>query len=149
MVLCEAVLLLSAVSIMDGLRDLPRILRDACAFLASTATASISLPNTRLVILFRQFLLRKLGAATMVAAMVASHVVAFGLYYLFERHYRQVGALLKRRVVPANFTKPHSNLIIMPALRRREYHCPVPSPFSGEARRLSGSWTLPYQPEIS
>jgi peptidoglycan/LPS O-acetylase OafA/YrhL len=101
MVLCEAVLLLSAISVMDGLRDLPRMLRDACAFLASYSYSLYLAHNTVLVI-FRQFLSAQLGAATMVVAMVAAHLVAFALYYLFERHYRQVGALLKRRVVAAN-----------------------------------------------
>jgi peptidoglycan/LPS O-acetylase OafA/YrhL len=98
MVLCEALILLSGVSVMDGLRPLPRMLRGPCTFLASYSYSLYLVHNTVLV-LVRQFLPDMQRGAALLVALVAAHVVAFVLYNLFERHYRQVGAVIKQRLV--------------------------------------------------
>ena len=46
-----------------------------------------------------KFLSPALGWATLPLALAAAHVAGFAVYYLFERHYRQVGQVLKRWIV--------------------------------------------------
>ena len=101
MILCEALIILSVISVTDGLRAFPRAWRGVCTFLASYSYSLYLAHNTVLVI-FRKFLSGQLGAATPILAMVTAHVVAFILYRLFERHYRQVGQLLKRRAADSS-----------------------------------------------
>jgi peptidoglycan/LPS O-acetylase OafA/YrhL len=97
MVLCEAMLVITSVSMVDGLRTLPGAIRGACAFVASYSYSLYLVHNTVLVVV-RHYLLGVLGQAALPVALVAAHAVAFVLYILFERHYRQVGAWLKRRL---------------------------------------------------
>ena len=99
MAVCETLAILGGLSVLDGLRALPRVLRSACAFVASYSYSLYLIHNTVLIVVRR--LLPDLPTA-MAIALVAAHVVAFGLYLLFERHYRQVGALLKRAARPAS-----------------------------------------------
>ncbi len=100
LVLCEAALLLGALSVMEAARDLPQPVRRACTVLASYSYTLYLVHNTVLV-MARQCLSGLLGAATLPVALVAAHAAAFVLYLLFERHYRQVGRVLKRLAYPA------------------------------------------------
>lgn len=99
MILCEALVLLAGLSVMEGVRTLPRGLRGACTFLASYSYSLYLVHNTVLVVI-RRSLSDVLGAATLPVALLAAHAAAFVLYVLFERHYRQVGLWLKRWIIP-------------------------------------------------
>lgn len=102
MVICETTMIVAGISIMEGLAVLPRALRAACGFFASYSY-SLYLVHNLVLILVWKFLSATLGWATLPFALVAAHVVGFAVYYLFERHYRQVGQVLKRWIVrPVN-----------------------------------------------
>jgi peptidoglycan/LPS O-acetylase OafA/YrhL len=94
-VLCEALIIVGGLSVMDGIRVLPRSLRDACTFLASYSYSLYLVHNTVLVVV-QHSLARAIGSAAFGLALVAAHLVAFAMYLLFERHYRQVATWLKR-----------------------------------------------------
>ena len=94
MAVCEVLVILGGLSVLEGLRTLPRALRSACGFVASYSYSLYLIHNTILVVVW--YLLPKVPGA-IVIAIVAAHVAAFGLYLLFERHYRRVGAWLKQR----------------------------------------------------
>ena len=95
MVLCETLIVLGGLSMLEGVPTLPRRLRQACTFLASYSYSLYLVHNTVLVVV-RQCLARALGGAALPVALVGSHAFALLLYLLFERHYRQAGAWLKR-----------------------------------------------------
>jgi peptidoglycan/LPS O-acetylase OafA/YrhL len=95
LVLCEALMIVGALSVMDGIRLLPRSIRVACTFLASYSYSLYLVHNTVLIVMLHS-LSSVLGWATLPLALVLSHLIAFALYVLFERHYRQVGIWLKR-----------------------------------------------------
>ena len=95
LVVCETLILVGAVSALDGIRTLGQPLRRACGFLASYSYSLYLVHNTVLIIV-RQKLAGTLGHLAFPFALIMAHVVAFVLYLLFERHYRQVGAWLKR-----------------------------------------------------
>lgn len=97
--LCEALMFLAGLSVMDGLHTLPRAVRGACTFVASYSYSLYLVHNTVLVIV-RQCWADALGGAAVPTALVAAHVVAFVLYVLFEQRYRQLGAWLKRELRP-------------------------------------------------
>ena len=100
----EALLILGAVSLVEGMSDLPRLLRGACTFLASYSYSLYLVHNTVLVVV-RQTLYDRLGAAALPVALILAHAAAYALYLGFERHYRQVGRWLKRRLpAPAGQT---------------------------------------------
>jgi len=96
-VLCGALIFLGGLSIVDGLRTLPRRWRGICTFFASYSYSLYLVHNTVLVVV-RIYGADALGGAALPVALVASHAVAFAMYILFERHYRQVGVWLKRHV---------------------------------------------------
>lgn len=98
MVLCETVLFLGLLSLVDGCRLWPGRLRASFTFFASYSYSLYLVHNTVLVVM-RKFLSSTLGAATLPLALLAAHLVAFGLYLLFERHYHQVGTWLKRMIL--------------------------------------------------
>ncbi len=94
MAACAAVLLVSGISAMEGLRPLPRLLRQACAGLASYSYSLYLVHNTVFIVVLRLGGDR-LGSATVPAAFALAHLTAYALYLLFERHYRHVGRVLK------------------------------------------------------
>ena len=96
MVLCEALLIFGSLAIVDGIGPLPRAVRTAFSLLASYSYSLYLVHNTVLVVVWR-FLGDALGPAALPVALVAAHGVAFVLYILFERHYRDVAAWLKRQ----------------------------------------------------
>ncbi len=98
--LCETIMFLGGLSMVDGLRTLPRALRGVCTFLASYSYSLYLVHNTVLVVV-RQLWSDTLGEAALPIALIAAHVVAFVLYTLFEQRYRQVGKWLKRQARPA------------------------------------------------
>jgi peptidoglycan/LPS O-acetylase OafA/YrhL len=95
MVLCEALIFLGGLSMADGLRTLPLSLRKVCTAFASYSYSLYLVHNTVLVVIWKCWS-DALGNAALPIAFVAAHAVAFAMYVLFERHYRQVGAWLKR-----------------------------------------------------
>jgi len=95
-VLCEALMFLGGLSMVDGLRTLPWVLRRVCAFFASYSYSLYLVHNTVLIVIWMCWS-DALGRTALPIALVAAHVVAFTMYVLFERHYRQFGAWLKRR----------------------------------------------------
>ena len=98
MVLCETLLFLGILSLVEGCRLWPGRLRAVCTFFASYSYSLYLAHNTVLVVM-EKLLSGTLGRATLPLALLAAHVVAFGLYLLFERHYHQVGRWLKRKIV--------------------------------------------------
>lgn len=94
LILCETLIFLGGLSIMDGIPPLPLFVRGACLFLASYSFSLYLVHNTVLIIA-EKFLPGLIGAAALPVALVLSHVCAFMLYLLFEQHYRYVGAWLK------------------------------------------------------
>lgn len=96
MALCLTLAILGGISIMDGLRPLPRALRSGCALVASYSYSLYLVHNTVLIVI--RHVLPDLPTLTILPiALVAAHVVAFLIYILFERHYRRVGAWLKQK----------------------------------------------------
>lgn len=106
-VLCEVLIMLGSVSVLEGLRTLPHSLRSLCAFVASYSYSLYLVHNTVLIVT-RQLFSDVLGKAALPLAMAAAHVVAYAIYLLFERHYRQVGAWLKDW--NARFDKPEAKV---------------------------------------
>ena len=96
MALCVTLAILGCISVMDGMRPLPRVLRSACMLVASYSYSLYLVHNTVLVVT-HHFLPDLPGRTVFPAALVASHVVAFLVYVLFERHYRHVGTWLKQK----------------------------------------------------
>ena len=94
MVLCETMVFLGGLSVMEGLPPLPVLIRAPCLFFASYSFSLYLVHNT-VVIIAQRYLVEVIGRAALPAALVAAHVCAFVSYLLFERHYRQVGAWLK------------------------------------------------------
>jgi len=101
--LCETLLFLGGLSMIDGIPELPRALRKGCAFLASYSYSLYLVHNTVLVVV-RHSWSERLGGMAMPVAILAAHAVAFAMYMLFEQHYRQFGSWLKRRIRPADLT---------------------------------------------
>lgn len=66
-------------------------------FLASYSY-SLYLVHNPVLIVFRERLSSVLGPWTPYVAMLAAHLVAFGFYLAFERHYHRVGSMVKRRL---------------------------------------------------
>lgn len=96
MALCVTLAVLGGISVTDGMRPLPQMLRSACTLVASYSYSLYLVHNTVLVV--ARHLLPNLPRTTVfLAALAASHVVAFLVYVLFERHYRHVGAWLKQK----------------------------------------------------
>jgi peptidoglycan/LPS O-acetylase OafA/YrhL len=95
MAACETLILLGALSALDGLATLPRRLRGACAFFASYSYSLYLVHNTALIVV-RHALPGAPAAAAL--AILAAHLVAFAMHLLFERRYRAVGSWLKRRL---------------------------------------------------
>lgn len=93
-VLCETLMLLGGLSVMEGLRPLPNGVRVVCTSLASYSY-SLYLAHNTVLIVMQQLSFSFLGRATLPIALVTAHVVAVVLYLFFERHYRQVGIWLK------------------------------------------------------
>ena len=103
MALCETLLFLGGLSMIHGIPELPRALRNGCTFLASYSYSLYLVHNTVLVVV-RHFWSQRLGSAALPIAILAAHVVAFAMYMLFEQHYRQFGAWLKRHTRPMDLT---------------------------------------------
>ena len=100
MAVCETLVILGGLSVFDGIRTLPRAWHVVCGAAASYSYSLYLIHNTVLIVV-RHLLPQVAVALTLPVALVAAHVVAFGLYLTFERHYRQVGAWLKRTARPA------------------------------------------------
>ena len=94
MAACAVLVFVSGISVMEGLRPLPHLLRRACASLASYSYSLYLVHNTVFVVVLRLWGAR-LGPMEFPGALVLAHIVAYGLYWLFEQHYRQVGRTLK------------------------------------------------------
>ena len=96
LVLCLTLLVFASISILDDMPSLPAWPRRAAMLLASYSYTLYLVHNTVLILILR---LTADGAVERFAfpiALLAAHVVAIFLYLLFERHYRHVGAWLKR-----------------------------------------------------
>lgn len=96
MVLCETLMFLGGLSVMESLSPLPNGVRVVCTALASYSYSLYLVHNTVLIVM-QQLSSGFLGQATLPIALVTAHVIAFVLYLLFERHYRQVSTWLKAR----------------------------------------------------
>jgi peptidoglycan/LPS O-acetylase OafA/YrhL len=98
MVLCEAMVLLGGLSIVEGAPAFPRWVRVACTFLASYSYSLYLVHNTVLV-MFYQIFAPETDIKSALLALLVAHVVAYAIYLLFERHYRGVGRWLKQRMM--------------------------------------------------
>jgi peptidoglycan/LPS O-acetylase OafA/YrhL len=105
MVLCETLMLVGGLSVMEAIPSLPRALRGACTFLASYSYSLYLVHNTVLVVV-RHSLSAELGWVAFPLAVVLAHLVAFVLYLVFEQHYRLVGAWLKRLLLHPPMAAP-------------------------------------------
>ena len=94
LVICETLMFLGGLSVIESLRPLPDAVVAVVGHLASYSY-SLYLAHNTVLIIMRQFATSFLGRATLPVAFVAAHGVAFLLYFLFERHYRQMGVWLK------------------------------------------------------
>ena len=94
MAACETLILLGALSALDGVPTLPAWLRGACAFLASYSYSLYLVHNTVLIAVRHA-----LPGSPPALAILAAHLVAFATYLLFERRYRAVASWLKRRLL--------------------------------------------------
>ena len=98
MVLCETLLFLGILSLVEGCRLWPSGFRAAFTFFASYSYSLYLVHNTVLVVM-QKFLSNSLRTVTLPLALLAAHCIAFGLYLLFERHYHLVGAWMKRTII--------------------------------------------------
>ncbi len=94
MAACIVLVFISGVSIMEGLRPLPQLVRRACAVLASYSYSLYLVHNTVFIVVLRLYG-HALGAAALPCAFALAHLVAYAVYWLFERHHRHVGRVLK------------------------------------------------------
>jgi peptidoglycan/LPS O-acetylase OafA/YrhL len=92
--LCETVLLIGLILFAEGAPTVPAWVRRACAVLASYSYSLYLIHNT-VIILVVKFAASRLGAATLPVALIAGHLAAIALYWLFERHHRTVAGWLK------------------------------------------------------
>lgn len=117
MVICETMIILSGVSLLDGLPPLPRALRRVCTFFAAYSYSLYLVHNTMLI-LIKRLLPQNLAAAALPIAVLAAHGVALILYALFERHHARVGAALKQVFVPGGAPGRAVPLYVANLLRR-------------------------------
>jgi peptidoglycan/LPS O-acetylase OafA/YrhL len=96
MVIAEVMLVLALLSLMEAIPTLPGIFRKPAEFLASYSYSLYLVHNTILV-LVAHFMTSGNGWTKFVVGAVLAHAAAMLIYWLFERHYRQVGSALKRR----------------------------------------------------
>ena len=94
MVACLVLVFISGISLMEGLRPLPQLVRRACAVLASYSYSLYLVHNTVFIVVLRLYG-HALGAAALPCAFALAHLVAYAVYWLFERHHRHVGRVLK------------------------------------------------------
>ncbi len=94
MAACAVLLLVGGILVMEGIRPLPALLRRACTGLASYSYSLYLVHNTVFIVVLCLWGDR-LGPAAAPIAFALAHLVAYALYLLFERHYRQVGRILK------------------------------------------------------
>jgi peptidoglycan/LPS O-acetylase OafA/YrhL len=97
LVITGTTVLLGLLSVAEALPPAPPPLRRLCTFLASYSYSLYLIHNTVLVIA-RQTWSAALGPATVPLACAACHAAAFLMYLAFERHYRHVGAYVKRHL---------------------------------------------------
>ena len=95
MTVCEALILIGGLSIMDGIGPLSTALRGVCLFFASYSFSLYLVHNTILIMVLR-LMPGVMGAAALPFGIVLCHVCALLLYLPFEQHYRYVGSWLKR-----------------------------------------------------
>ena len=98
MAACAAVLLVGCISVMEGIRPLPRLVRSACAGIASYSYSLYLVHNTVFIVVLRLWG-RTLGPLTAPVAFALAHLAAYALYLLCERHYRHVGRTLKALLI--------------------------------------------------
>ena len=96
-VLCEAFLILGCLSLMQGIPRLPWFMRKSCS-LAASYSYSLYLTHNTVLILVWHLASGRMTPTVLILAFVAMHAVGIIVYLAFERHHRQVGALLKRRM---------------------------------------------------
>ena len=96
MAMCEVLVLLGLLSIVEGCAPFPARLRRVCAGLAGYSYSLYLVHNT-VLIAAQHMLPRGAGWTGEVAAIAAGHAMGIVLYLLFERHTRRVGAWLKAR----------------------------------------------------
>jgi peptidoglycan/LPS O-acetylase OafA/YrhL len=97
-VLCEAMVLLGGLSMVEGAPAIPRWVRATCSFFASYSYSLYLVHNTVLVI-FYQIFASKIDIKSAVLALAVAHAVAYATYLLFERHYRRVGKWIKQHMM--------------------------------------------------
>lgn len=117
MAACVVLMFISSISIMEGLRPLPQLVRRACATLASYSYSLYLVHNTVFIVVLHLYG-HALGMAALPCAFALAHLMAYALYWLFERHHRHVGRVLKTYLaVPSRPKVPETGLAASPPAR--------------------------------